>query len=161
MPRVIVLMGVSGCGKTAVGGQLSERLGWPFFDSDDFHPTENIAKMSQGIPLDDHDRAAWLSNLHDLILDHQEDGENMLLACSALKQKYRHQLSEGVPGITFAYLKGSYNLIFSRMQSRPGHYMKAGMLRSQFDTLEEPYEALVVDIDQGIEAIAEQICTPT
>jgi carbohydrate kinase (thermoresistant glucokinase family) len=93
MTQVIILMGVSGCGKTAVGQQLSGILGWPFFDGDDFHPDENIAKMSKGIPLNDQDRANWLVSLHDLIAEHLRVGRSMLLACSALKQKYRDQLS--------------------------------------------------------------------
>ena len=157
MTKAIILMGVSGCGKTAVGTRLSGTLGWPFFDGDDFHPDENIAKMSQGIPLNDEDRATWLAKLHDLITEHLRAGISMLLVCSALKQKYRDQLREGNPGIVFVYLKGSYELIFSRMQNRASHYMKAGMLKSQFNTLEEPVEALVVNIDQSIESIVIQI----
>ena len=157
MPIAVVLMGVSGCGKTAVGLQLSKSLAWPFFDGDDFHPQANIAKMSQGLPLDDLDRASWLSILHDLIAENVQAGENILLACSALKQKYRDQLRAGNPGTTFVYLKGSYNLIFNRMQNRLGHYMKADMLRSQFITLEEPRDALVVDVDRSVQAIAGRI----
>jgi gluconokinase len=157
MTQVIILMGVSGCGKTAVGQQLSGILGWPFFDGDDFHPDENIAKMSKGIPLNDQDRANWLVSLHDLIAEHLRVGRSMLLACSALKQKYRDQLSGGNPEIVFVYLKGSYDLIFSRMTDRASHYMKANMLQSQFATLEEPADALVIKIDQSVESIAKQI----
>jgi gluconokinase len=157
MTKAIALMGVSGCGKTAVGTHLSDILGWPFFDGDDFHPEGNILKMSEGIPLTDEDRASWLASLQDLIAEHQRAHKPMLLGCSALKQKYRDQLREGNPGVVFVYLKGSYDMIFSRMENRASHYMKADMLRSQFDALEEPVNALVVNIDQSVEVIAGQI----
>ena len=149
----LILMGVSGCGKTSVGELLSQELGWPFYDGDDFHPPANVAKMGAGIPLEDADRQPWLQALHDLIHRHLVEGESLLLACSALKETYRRTLAEGNPGTVFVYLKGNFDLIFGRMQARAGHYMKAEMLRSQFETLEEPQEALVVDIDQSTEQI--------
>jgi gluconokinase len=156
-PQAIVLMGVSGCGKTSVGERLSQILGWPFFDGDDFHPTGNVAKMSQGIPLNDDDRAPWLAILHDLIADHLQAGKSMILACSALKQKYRDQLEEGNPEVLMIYLKGDFNLIFERMSTREDHYMKAEMLRSQFEALEEPADAITVNIDKNLEEIVEEI----
>jgi gluconokinase len=156
-PQAIILMGVSGCGKTAVGERLSQVLGWAFFDGDDFHPTDNIAKMSRGLPLNDDDRVPWLANLHDLIADHLETGRSMILACSALKEKYRDQLKEGNPGTLVVYLKGDFDLIFNRMSYRRDHYMKAEMLRSQFDALEEPADAITVDIDKPLEEIVEEI----
>jgi gluconokinase len=156
-PQAIVLMGVSGCGKTSVGMELSRILGWSFFDGDDLHPPENIAKMAAGIPLDDDDRIPWLANLHDLIAHHLSEGQSILLACSALKKKYRHQLSEGNHSTVFVYLKGDFDLIFGRMQARPGHYMKADMLRSQFETFEEPEDAIWVNIEQNIEQITKRI----
>lgn len=159
-PLALVLMGVSGCGKTSVGQALSQSLGWPFFDGDDFHPPANVAKMAAGLPLNDNDRAPWLANLHDLIARHQAERQPMLLACSALKEKYRQQLAGGNPGTVFVYLKGDFELIFGRMQARQGHYMKAEMLRSQFEALEEPIEALTIDIrltlDEMIGEILEQ-----
>jgi len=158
-PRALILMGVSGCGKTSVGEQLSQKLDWPFFDGDDFHPDENVAKMAAGIPLDDNDRIPWLMNLHDLIADHLVDGKSLLLACSALKQTYRDQLAEGSPGTVFVHLKGDFALIMSRMQARTDHYMKPEMLRSQFETLEEPTCALTVDIGQNLDRITEEIIT--
>ncbi|HBY09401.1 MAG TPA: gluconate kinase [Chloroflexi bacterium] len=158
-PQAVVLMGVSGCGKTSVGAELSRILGWPFFDGDDFHPPENVAKMAVGIPLNDDDRAPWLANLHDLIAEHLRRGQSVLLACSALKQKYRTQLAAGNPGTVFVHLKGDFDLIFGRMQARAGHYMKAEMLRSQFATLEEPTEALTVDINQNLDRIVVEIIT--
>ena len=158
-PRALILMGVSGCGKTSVGEQLSQKLDWPFFDGDDFHPKENVDKMAAGIPLDDDDRVPWLMNLHDLIADHLVDGKSLLLACSALKQIYRVQLVEGNPGTVFVHLKGDFALIMSRMRARAGHYMKPEMLRSQFETLEEPIAALTVDIGQNLDRITEEIIT--
>lgn len=157
MTIAVVLMGVAGCGKTSVGGRLSELLGWPFFDGDDYHPKENIAKMSRGIPLNDSDRFVWLSRLHDLIEEHLQAGKSMLLACSALKQGYRDQLKDGNPGTIFVYLKGDYELIFRRMQERKSHYMKAEMLQSQFATLEEPKEAIVVSTDKDLDSIVVEI----
>jgi gluconokinase len=156
MAKAIILMGVSGSGKSSLGRQLSKFLGWPFFDGDDFHPEENIAKMSQGIPLDDDDRFVWLAILHDLIAENLVEGKSILLACSALKQKYRDQLSQGNPGIIFVYLKGNFELIFSRLQNREYHFMKKEMLRSQFDTLEEPVDALEINIDQSFDSIIKQ-----
>jgi gluconokinase len=150
-------MGVSGCGKTAVGERLSQGLGLPFYDGDDFHPAENIAKMAQGIPLDDEDRRPWLRALNKLIQKHLAEGRSLVLACSALKQAYRDQLSQGNPNTLFIYLKGDFDLIYTRMQERAGHYMKAEMLRSQIEALEEPTGALVIDIHQDIDTINTQI----
>ena len=153
----LIMMGVSGCGKTSVGKRLSEVLGWPFYDGDDFHPPENVAKMSTGIPLDDADRAPWLTRLHDLIADHLEAGGSMLLACSALKQSYRDTLSRENPGVVFVYLKGDFDLILGRMAAREAHYMKAGMLRSQFEALEEPLEAITVEVSKPLDELILEI----
>lgn len=158
-PQALILMGVSGSGKTAVGELLSQKLGWPFFDGDDFHPKDNVAKMAAGIPLDDDDRTPWLLNLHDLIADHLARGKPLLLACSALKQTYRDLLLDGNPNTLFVHLKGDFGLIMSRMQARAGHYMKPEMLNSQFETLEEPTDALTVDIGQNLDRITEEIIT--
>ena len=153
----VILMGVSGCGKTTVGNALAARLGWPFYDGDDYHPAENVAKMSQGIPLTDADRWPWLDYLGGLLRSHLEAGESVLLACSALKQSYRDRLADGLSGVMFVHLRGDFNLLNARMLARRGHYMKAEMLRSQLETLEEPRDALVVEVDQAPEAIVEQI----
>jgi gluconokinase len=158
-PQALILMGVSGSGKTVVGELLSQKLGWPFFDGDDFHPKENVDKMAAGIPLDDDDRTPWLLNLHDLIADHLAERKSLLLACSALKQTYRDLLLEGNPNTLFIHLKGDFGLIMSRMQARSGHYMKPEMLYSQFETLEEPTDALTVDIGQNLDRITEEIIT--
>lgn len=156
-PIAVILMGVSGCGKTSVGMELSQMLDWPFFDGDEFHPPENVTKMAAGSPLDDADREPWLRNLHDLITEHLTQGKSLIIACSALKQKYRNQLEEGNPGTVFVYLKGDFDLIFRRMQLREGHYMKPEMLKSQFASLEEPSEALTIDIANPVEQIVEMI----
>lgn len=156
---VYVVMGVSGCGKSTVGQALAQRLDCPFYDGDDYHPAENVAKMSQGIPLNDEDRWPWLDRLADLIAEHLGKGETAVLACSALKEKYRQRLKRGQENVIFVYLKGSFDLIWQRMQHREGHYMKAEMLQSQFDALEEPdpTTAIVVDIDQDIASMISEI----
>jgi gluconokinase len=149
----LIVMGVSGCGKSTIGKSLAEDVGWPFYDGDDFHPAENVTKMSQGIPLTDADRADWLAALARLIRDSLQKGQPGVLACSALKQKYRDELMVDPVQVKFIYLKGSYELIKARMEARPGHYMKPGMLDSQFATLEEPTDALTVEIEQTPEEI--------
>ena len=155
MIRFIILMGVSGSGKTSVGKVLAEHLKWDFYDADDFHPPENVAKMASGIPLDDSDRAPWLAALHDLISSSLKQNKSGVLACSALKERYRQQLMNGSDGVQLVYLKGSYDLIWSRMETRPDHYMKPQMLHSQFDALEEPSNALTVDISLSVEEIVQ------
>ena len=155
--RALILMGVSGSGKTTVGRALSEATGWPFFDGDDFHPPSNVKKMAMDTPLNDLDRLPWLENLHALILEHLSHEQSVIVASSALKAAYRRILDGSRDDIHFVYLRGSYNLILSRMQQRSDHFMKAGMLRSQFDDLEEPVNALVVSADASIEAIVQQI----
>ena len=157
--KVFVVMGVSGSGKSTVGQALAQRLNCPFYDGDDFHPEANVAKMSQGIPLNDADREPWLARLADLIRAHLVKGETAVIACSALKEKYRQQLRRDESNVLFVYLKGSFDLIWQRMQQREGHYMKAEMLQSQFDALEEPDRdtAVVVDIDQEIATIISEI----
>ena len=152
----VIVMGVSGCGKTTVGKLLAKKMGCPFYDGDDFHPAANIAKMSQGIPLNDDDRAGWLAALADLIRATLQKGESGVLACSALKQKYRDKLRVDDQQVKFVYLKGSYDLIKARMEARPGHYMKPGMLDSQFAALEEPADAVTLTIENSPKKIVEQ-----
>lgn len=155
--RFLIVMGVSGCGKTSVGEALAEELGWDFYDADDYHPTENVAKMASGIPLNDSDRAPWLATLHDMISSSLIQNRPGVLACSALKERYRQQLLEGNPNVQIVYLKGSYDLIWSRMSARKDHYMKPHMLKSQFDALEEPTDALMVDISVSVDEIVQEI----
>lgn len=155
--RFFIVMGVSGCGKSSVGQTLASRLGWSFYDADDFHPPENVAKMASGTPLDDSDRAPWLSALHDLISSSLREDKPGVLACSSLKERYRQQLLDGNESVQIVYLKGSYDLIWSRMSARKDHYMKPHMLKSQFEALEEPSNALTMDISMSVEDIVQEI----
>ena len=152
-----IIMGVSGCGKSSVGKSLALSLGWDFYDADDFHPPENVAKMANGIPLDDSDRAPWLASLNELISSSLKADHPGVLACSALKERYRQQLMNGNDGVQIVYLKGSYDLIWSRMEERADHYMKPLMLKSQFDALEEPTNALTLDISIPLDDIVQKI----
>lgn len=148
-------MGVVGAGKTTVGSLLAARLGWEFTDADDFHPPENIRKISQGIGLTDADRAPWLAALRDAILRWHAEGKNVVLACSALKHSYRGELR--VSGVQFVYLKGNFELIQQRLRTRHGHFASDSILKTQFEDLEEPSHALIVSIDKTPEAIAAEI----
>ncbi|MGZ9223672.1 MAG: gluconokinase [Anaerolineales bacterium] len=156
-PRGFLIMGVSGSGKTTLGETLARKLGWDFFDADDFHPPENIAKMAAGIPLNDLDRAPWLAALHDKLLSTLGADRHPVLACSALKETYRAQLLEGMDWIAIIYLKGSYDLIWSRMSTRERHYMKPEMLQSQLDALEEPKHAIVLDVKMSVKDMIDTI----
>ncbi len=160
-PQCYIIMGVAGCGKTEVGRLLSQSLRWDFYDADDFHPHENILKMANGIPLDDADRAPWLATLHDLISASLQKKQPCVLACSALKQRYRHRLLEGNHTVQLVYLKGSYDLIWSRLTARPNHFMKPQMLQSQFEALEEPVDALTIDISLSVDEIVREILENT
>ena len=144
-------MGVSGSGKSTLGKALAQTLDWDFYDADEFHSAENIAKMATGVPLNDSDRAPWLAALNQQLLSTLAKNRHPVLACSALKEIYRRQLLDGIPGIAIVYLKGNYDIIWSRMAARHGHYMKSNMLQSQFNTLEEPQEALVLDVSMPLE----------
>jgi len=139
-------MGVSGSGKTTLGEPLAARLGCEFLDGDDFHPPENVAKMKAGLPLGDADRWQWLARLNAEL----RGREAAVLACSALKQAYRDALAAGVRDCRFVYLKGSFELIESRLKERAHRYMPASLLRSQFETLEPPRDAIEVDVAQPL-----------
>ena len=152
-----IIMGVAGCGKTTVARLLAEKLQWDFLDADDFHPSANIAKMEAGIPLNDSDRAPWLAALNEMLVSTLRAERHPLLACSALKEIHRTKLRQGTDGLQFVHLKGSYDLIWSRISKRQGHYMKPEMLRSQFEVLEEPSDALAVDVRLRPEKIVEKI----
>ena len=143
-------MGVSGSGKTTLGKELAAALSRPFFDADDFHPEANVVKMKKGEPLNDDDRWPWLSRLNSVLNEHLQEG--CVLACSALKESYRKLLFEGLEEqLLLVYLKGEYAYIHQRMQARKNHYMPATLLQSQFDTLEEPQNALVLYCNQDID----------
>ena len=144
---IIIIMGVSGAGKTTVGRYLANELGWKFFDADDFHSAANKDKMSRGIALTDEDRADWLMSLRKLLNQNIQSNQSIVLACSALKQDYRNVLQVN-DEVHFVYLQGSYQQIEARMKKRKDHYMKPGMLASQFAILEEPNDALTVEISK-------------
>jgi gluconokinase len=154
---VIVLMGVSGSGKTTVGIPLARALGGEFVEGDDYHPQANVAKMRQGIPLDDADRQPWLETLAAEIGRWLAAGRTVVLACSALKRSYREILRGGRPGVRFVHLKGSAALIRARLAERRGHYMPASLLDSQIAALEEPSDAIVVPIDRPTAEIVASI----
>jgi gluconokinase len=142
---IVILMGVTGCGKTTVGTLLAQDLGWAFCDADDFHPAENVAKMKRGAPLDDEDRRPWLERLNALLLESERQGKGLVLACSALKQVYRDRLARGCAVVRFVFLDGDRELIRARLRERRGHYMNPTLLDSQFAILERPQDALRLD----------------
>ena len=154
---ILVLMGVSGSGKTVVGRALAEQIGWHFIDADDFHPAANKAKMHKGIPLDDADRRPWLDALARRIDQARDRGENLVLACSALKHAYQDYLRHDLDEVKYVFLRGSEDLIRHRLAARTGHFMNPALLHSQFETLEPPEHALTVDITPPPEAIASEI----
>jgi gluconokinase len=150
---IAVVMGVSGAGKTAIGEALARELGWRFIDADDYHPEANVAKMAAGQPLDDEDRWPWLDRLNSLLKEEKQ----AVLACSALKERYRSRLAEGIGRIEWIYLKGDFDLIHSRLAQRQHRYMPASLLESQFAALEPPTRAITVDIEADIPTCVAQI----
>jgi gluconokinase len=156
---ILILMGVSGAGKSTIGQHLAKELGWPLYEGDDFHSRANIQKMASGLPLTDADRAAWLAALARLIHDLNRGKQPAVITCSALKGAYRQRLRKGARDVRFVYLQGSYALIQERLQARHGHYMRPALLKSQFEILEEPKptESLVIDTAQPPETIVHKI----
>lgn len=157
---VVVLMGVSGSGKTTVGRILAERLGWTFLEGDDFHPPGNVEKMRAGVPLTDADRKPWLADLRERIDTAVARDESAVLACSALKHAYRDYLEKHEPDpncVRYVYLHGSEELLRQRLAGRKGHYMNPQLLHSQFDALEAPTDAVRVDVTGTPEEIADRI----
>jgi gluconokinase len=153
---IVVLMGVSGAGKTTVGRLLSDRLGWEFLDADDFHPASNKDKMARGEPLTDGDRAPWLDALAVAVRRRLDGSVSAVLACSALKEAYRQKLRLG-PEVRFVYLRADVEILRQRLENRRGHYFRAAMLASQLEALEEPADALSIDAVGSPEAIASRI----
>ena len=153
---IVLLMGVVGAGKTTVGCLLAQRLQWEFVDADCFHPTANVEKIRHGLPLDDADRAPWLIAIRKAIDQWIAEHRNVVLACSALKQSYREQLNAG-PEMKFVYLKGTLELIGKRLRSRKGHFATTELLASQFAILEEPRDAINIDVSHLPEKVVEEI----
>lgn len=152
----IVVMGVSGCGKSTVGRALAQSLGLPFVEGDDLHPPRNVALMAAGTPLTDDDRRDWLNTLAEVLAGAAARGHGVVVSCSALKRAYRDRLRHGAPGTRFVYLHGPRELLATRLASRSGHYMPPSLLQSQLDTLEPPAAdegAVAADISLAPEAI--------
>ena len=159
-PAAIIVMGVSGCGKSTIAAWLAGRLGWEFRDADDFHPPGNIAKMRQSVPLDDADRAPWLRAIADYIAELRAEGRHGVVTCSALKRAYRAVLIGGNRDVTLVYLEGTKALIARRLSARFAHFMPPGLLQSQFDALEPPgpdENPVIVSIDAPPDAVGEAV----
>lgn len=152
-----VVMGVSGCGKSTIAEALAKRTGGVFLDADNYHPPANRQKMAAGIPLTDDDRWGWLAALNFELRKFLDKPEPVFLACSALREAYRQCLCAGIPERTFIYLKGSQACIGLRLAARTGHFMSPSLLASQFATLEEPSNAITVNIDQPVTSLVEEI----
>ncbi len=152
---IIILMGVSGSGKTTVGSLLADELGWEFLDGDEYHSPGGVTSMASGIPLTEEDREPWLQILRQLLSNRPD--KNCILACSALTENFRRKLLKGYTEIELIHLDGDFDLIKKRMEKRRGHYFKAKLLESQFETLEEPKGVLAIDISKGLDEIVKEI----
>jgi gluconokinase len=153
---IVIIMGVAGAGKTTIGALLAKRLGWLFVDADSFHSPANIEKIKKGTALDEADREPWLDAIREAELQWSEEKRNVILACSALRRSYRKKLDVG-PEATFVYLKGSKELISQRLNSRKGHFAGRALLSSQFSTLEEPQDAITIEVEKSPEEIVREV----
>ena len=154
---IVAVMGVTGSGKTTVGEMLAQQLGWGFADADDFHSVANKDKMHRGIPLTDADRMPWLASMHEYLTKADAEKRSVVLGCSALKRSYREILFDGLT-VRLVYLKGSYEVIDEHLRARKGHFADDKILAAQFADLEEPTDAIVVDVRLTPEQIVEEIC---
>jgi gluconokinase len=150
---IVIVMGVSGSGKTTIGQALAGELGWRYLDADDYHPAANVAKMAAGTPLQDEDRWPWLDKLHSIL----QREKNAVLGCSALKEAYRRRLTAGLKDSRIVYLRGSFELLSARAAERKHRFMPASLLQSQFEALEPPRSAIEIDVAQPVEACVQQI----
>ncbi|WON76786.1 gluconokinase [Serratia sp. UGAL515B_01] len=155
--KSIILMGVSGSGKSTIGATIAKEIQAKFIDGDDLHPRANIQKMASGQPLNDNDRVPWLQRLNDAAYSLNHKSETGIIVCSALKRRYRDLLRQGNENMVFIYLKGSFDVILQRLQARAGHFMPTELLKSQFEALEEPgadeKDVIWIDIDADIEGV--------
>jgi gluconokinase len=154
---IVLVMGVSGSGKTTIGEALARELGWKYLDADDYHSRENVAKMAAGTPLEDSDRWPWLDKINKELLKIQQQGKSAVIGCSALKQAYRERLARGVRDFEIVYLRGDFALLQSRIAARKHHFMPATLLQSQFDALEPPAQAIEVDVSTPVESSLSKI----
>ncbi|ASC70927.1 Gluconokinase [Halomicronema hongdechloris C2206] len=154
---IVIVMGIAGTGKTTLGKALARTLNWTFYEGDDLHPAANIVKMARGQPLTDADRVPWLQRLAQVINQCLAQQQSAVITCSALKAAYRKRLQQS-PAVQFVYLTGSRALIQQRLQQRQDHFMTAQLLDSQLATLEEPDDALRLDIAQSLDAMVQQVC---
>jgi gluconokinase len=153
---IALVMGTTGSGKTTVGEMVAAQLHWTFLDADNFHSAANVEKMRQGIPLTDEDRAGWLVAMHAELVKRNAAGENIVLACSALKQKYRDEIGAGLD-MKVVYLKGDYATMAKHIAARHGHFAGEGILAGQFRDLEEPKDAIVMDVTKPLKVIVAEI----
>ena len=156
---IVVVMGVTGTGKTTIAQALVKRTGWKFAEGDDYHSAANVAKMKAGVPLNDTDRAPWLAALHDVLIGWQESGQSGVMTCSALKESYRVTLGEGIDKAVFRFvlLEVPKQVLIERLEHRPGHFMNPALLDSQLATLEKPDDAIEVNANQVIDATVDDI----
>lgn len=157
LPGVLIFMGVAGSGKTTAAASFAKKTGAVFYEGDDFHPPENIAKMRGGIPLTDADREGWLEKLRGIIVKALGAKEFTVLTCSALKSKYRDKLAAGDRRVKFVHLTGPQGLIAERLKTRPGHFMAPGLLESQWEILEPPADALIFSCEKSPQEITEEL----
>jgi len=153
---IVVVMGVTGVGKTTIGSAVAQHFSWAFEDADAYHSASNIEKMSHGIPLTDADRIPWLESMHRMLQGYAAGGHSVVLACSALKDSYRDLLGSDLT-VTWIYLKASPEVVRERVEHRHGHFAKEDLVKSQFETLEEPRDAMIVDADRTPEEILQDI----
>ena len=154
---IVLVMGVSGSGKTTIGEALARELGWKYLDADDYHSRGNIAKMAAGTPLEDSDRWPWLEKINKELLKIQKQGKSAVIGCSALKQAYRERLARGLRDFEIVYLHGDFKLLQSRIAARKHRFMPATLLQSQFDALEPPAHAIEVDVSAPVESALSKI----
>jgi len=154
---IVLVMGVSGAGKTTIGEALARELGFTYLDADDYHPAASVAKMAAGVPLQDSDRWPWLEKINEELFKIQQRGESAVVGCSALKQAYRERVARGLRDFEIVYLRGEFKLIHSRIAARKHRFMPATLLQSQFDTLEPPASAIEIDVSAPVESSLSKI----